>query len=71
MVASTVGVAASKVQCACNDTFQLVQVTFILEAEHTQYLQEPGEDQPTQCVPIEKARQTCEGPYNFQCNCRV
>ncbi|KAI6241467.1 EGF-like domain-containing protein [Aphelenchoides fujianensis] len=53
VVASTVGVAANRVQCSCNDTFQLVQ--------------EPGEDFPTQCVPLVAARQTCEGPYNFQC----
>ncbi|KAI6192728.1 EGF-like domain-containing protein [Aphelenchoides besseyi] len=52
-ISSTVGVAANRVQCSCNDTFQLVL--------------EPGEDFPTQCVPLAAARQTCEGPYNFQC----
>src|SRR5262249_23541016 len=55
-----IGVTASKVQCSCNDTYQLVQ--------------QPGEDFPTQCVLNANNQQAgaasgglCVGPYNFQC----
>ncbi|KAM3721677.1 Low-density lipoprotein receptor-related protein [Dirofilaria immitis] len=52
VVASDNEMMASKVQCACNDSFELVA--------------EPGKDVATQCVPRE-AVQTCQPPYNFQC----
>lgn len=48
-----VNAPAHKVQCSCNDTYQLVK--------------QPGEDFATQCVPNEAARTSCDGPYNFQC----
>ncbi|UMM10088.1 hypothetical protein L5515_000020 [Caenorhabditis briggsae] len=56
VIADDVGLAASKVQCSCNDTYELVQ--------------EPGKDYPTQCVlrgsSSEPAKE-CLPPYNFQC----
>uniref|UniRef100_A0A914GSI0 Low-density lipoprotein receptor-related protein n=1 Tax=Globodera rostochiensis TaxID=31243 RepID=A0A914GSI0_GLORO len=53
VVSDDMGSPAHKVQCSCNDTYQLVK--------------QPGEDFPTQCVPNESARTSCDGPYNFQC----
>uniref|UniRef100_A0A183BS53 EGF-like domain-containing protein n=1 Tax=Globodera pallida TaxID=36090 RepID=A0A183BS53_GLOPA len=53
VVSDDMGSPAHKVQCSCNDTYQLVK--------------QPGEDIPTQCVPNESARTSCDGPYNFQC----
>jgi hypothetical protein len=54
-VALEVGQVANRVQCSCNDSFQLVKQT--------------GEDIATQCIPSDAAasRTNCEGPYNFQC----
>uniref|UniRef100_A0A7E4V2M4 EGF-like domain-containing protein n=1 Tax=Panagrellus redivivus TaxID=6233 RepID=A0A7E4V2M4_PANRE len=48
-----IGLAASRIQCTCNDSFDLVS--------------QPGEDFPTQCVPRDAAATTCQPPYNFQC----
>ncbi|KAH7701212.1 very low-density lipoprotein receptor, partial [Aphelenchoides avenae] len=54
VVAAEVGLTATRIQCSCNDTYELVQ--------------QPGEDYPTQCVPREAATtKVCEPPYNFQC----
>uniref|UniRef100_A0A158P9R2 EGF-like domain-containing protein n=1 Tax=Angiostrongylus cantonensis TaxID=6313 RepID=A0A158P9R2_ANGCA len=58
VVADDVGSAATRVQCSCNDTYELVQ--------------EPGKDSPTQCVlstgmPSSMAKD-CQPPYNFQCS---
>lgn len=49
----TVGSAATRIQCACNDSFELTS--------------QPGEDYPTTCVPRGASRETCQPPYNFQC----
>lgn len=51
----TVGTTGLRVQCSCNDTFELVQ--------------EPGKDVLTQCVQKTgaSASVTCEPPYNFAC----
>jgi hypothetical protein len=53
VVAQEVGTLPNRVQCACNDSYQLVS--------------QPGEDIARHCVAIDSARTTCEGPYNFQC----
>ncbi|VDK47362.1 unnamed protein product [Anisakis simplex] len=55
LISTSIGIAASKVQCACNDSFELVAL--------------PGKDIATQCVPKdnEKGFQICQPPYNFQC----
>lgn len=53
VVSTDIGVAASRVQCSCNDSFELVTV--------------PGKSIATQCVPRDNAREVCQPPYNFQC----
>ncbi|KAK6038788.1 Low-density lipoprotein receptor domain class A [Cooperia oncophora] len=58
VIADEIGLAASKVQCSCNDTYELVQ--------------EPGKDTPTQCVlrtgmDSSGVVKECLPPYNFQC----
>lgn len=55
VVSSDIGLSASKVQCTCNDTYELVQ--------------QPGQDFASQCVLRADATtaQLCLPPYNFQC----
>ncbi|VDD90121.1 unnamed protein product, partial [Enterobius vermicularis] len=59
VVATDVGLFASKVQCSCNDSYVLVEEKL------------PGKDIPTQCVPKDASRVVkefnCLPPYNFQC----
>uniref|UniRef100_A0A914WZW9 Uncharacterized protein n=1 Tax=Plectus sambesii TaxID=2011161 RepID=A0A914WZW9_9BILA len=52
---SAVGETTLRVQCSCNDTYELVQ--------------EPGKDYLTQCVQKTGASSSlsCEPPYNFAC----
>lgn len=44
VVATDVGLFASKVQCSCNDSYVLVEEKL------------PGKDIPTQCVPKDASR---------------
>ena len=53
VVSDEVGDAAQKVQCACNETYELVT--------------EPGKDFASKCVLRDNAGKSCMPPYNFQC----
>ncbi|PAV62586.1 hypothetical protein WR25_26419 isoform C [Diploscapter pachys] len=53
VVSDEIGDAAQKVQCACNETYELVT--------------EPGKDFASKCVLRDNAGKACMPPYNFQC----